>query len=153
MGVIFTFALYFPFIFVCIYWYQLSQNLVLCAFKENAFFGMLMLAYLQLNSMWLCKLFRCLGLCIKKLTSRLVIKTIYLCLLHLKAHHTASVIARFMFSLPSEPVNSAALHCAGQSCLPILFSLSLLNEIFTCLSPFLRRDLSLMVLNDSSYSC
>lgn len=144
---------YFPCIFVCIHWYQLSQNLVMCAFKENAFFGILMLAYLKLNSMWPCRLFHCLGLYIKKLTSFLVIKTIYLCLLHLKTHHTASVIARFMFSLPSEPVNSATLHCAGQSCLPILFSLSLLNELFTCLSPFLRRDSSLMVLNESSYSC
>lgn len=71
--------------------------------------------------MWTCRLFYCLRLNIKKLTSCLVIETIFLCLLHLKTEHAASAIARFMFSLPSKPVSPATLHCAGQSSFPVLF--------------------------------
>lgn len=35
-------------VFLYIHWYKLTQNLVTCALKENAFFGILMLAYLKL---------------------------------------------------------------------------------------------------------
>lgn len=134
---------FFSFIFVYIlvqaksvnnmYTYILVQTQLQMHLRRILFFGILMFTYLKLS--FISRLFSRLRHCIKKLIPCLVIKTIFLCQVHLKTDRTSSVIPRHMLSLPSKPTNSATLHCALYS-----FSLSHLNDISTCLLPSLRKS-------------
>lgn len=138
---------------VYIYWYKLSQSIYIFTYilvqtqlqmhlRRILSFGILMFIYLELSFLWTCRLFSWLRRCIKKLTSCLILHTIFF-LLVLRAPEgwPHFICDRTAQRFPCHP-HPLILPCAVLARPPSLssFSLSLLSDISACLSPSRRKS-------------
>ena len=136
--------------FLYIYWYRLSQNSVICAFKKNTFFWNID-AYIFKIKFYVDLHFFVLGSILRNrpLVWSLRLSSYVCCTLKLT---TLRLSPGSHGPCPPAPDLRYSRLC-WLELPPCFLSLPLLSDIFACLSPSLRKRLSLLVLEDSSYSC